>query len=387
MKKLIAITLAVVMILSMTACGKKTAPESETAMAGIEIGYVGKEKNVLAKHFEIFNLEKDIKLIATYGEDMKISDRILALPKGEKVPKNLPKDVVVVETPATNLLLASAPTMSLINSIGGVENVKMTTKTTWYIDEVKTALKDKSMIEVGNSDAPDYETIVANNPSLSVFSPMLLETSEVIDQLRKLEIKFMVDQSTNELDALGRTEWVKVYGALLGKAEEANKIFADQLAIAKDVENKLKNVAEKDKKSVVFFYVNSKGVFNVRYEDDYLSNAIKIAGGNGIYASSGAGGVSNIAVEKELFYTMAKDADVLIYNSTLGGKPKDLKAVEGRAGDIIKDFKAYKSGEIWATSPNFYQVSDTLGSLVGDLYTAFYDETASDELTYLRKLK
>ena len=61
-----------------------------------------------------------------------------------------------------------------------------------------------------------------------------------------LDIPVFIDRSSYESQPLGRTEWIKLYGAMLDKEEEAADFFANQASI---VEN-LKDFQNTEKRSL-----------------------------------------------------------------------------------------------------------------------------------------
>lgn len=61
-----------------------------------------------------------------------------------------------------------------------------------------------------------------------------------------LDIPVFIDRSSYESQPLGRTEWIKLYGAMLDKEEEAADFFASQASV---VEN-LKDFQNTEKRSL-----------------------------------------------------------------------------------------------------------------------------------------
>ena len=53
------------------------------------------------------------------------------------------------------------------------------------------------------------------------------------DSLSMLGIPAVFDCSYKEKTDLAKYEWIKVYGALLGKSEEANKLFEEAVKASK----------------------------------------------------------------------------------------------------------------------------------------------------------
>ena len=122
----------------------------------------------------------------------------------------------------------------------------------WYIDEAKQALEDGSIVFAGKYSAPDYELILSKNCDLALESTMIYHNPEVKEKLEEFGIPVLVEHSSYESHPLGRTEWVKLYGVLLDKEEEAEAVFeeqAEKLNSIKDSENTGKTVA--------FFYPSS----------------------------------------------------------------------------------------------------------------------------------
>ncbi|MFI3163722.1 MAG: ABC transporter substrate-binding protein [Bacillota bacterium] len=398
MKKIIALTLILTLLFSFAGCGDTseaedvTTPNQEysekvtTAMQGIDIEFESETPLEYAENFAIFNLEGGSVLLATY-ENSIMEARILVLSDGALAPSDLPSDVIVFDEPLYDVFIASSPVMSLTNALGKVSSVNLTTSTTWYIDEVNQALDNGDMINIGSSSSPDYELIAANMPNLAIFSGGLDTLPDTYTQLAELGMKYISDKSPYESTPLGRTEWLKFFGILYDEYDLACELFDEQVEIVAEVENSISQIADDDKKTVLFFYVSSSGAIYVRNEDDYLSNAIKIAGGEVLFTLDGSVGTSSISVTEEVFYALAAHADVIIYNYSMGGKPTCADDIINNRGlEMLSDFKAYQDGTIWATSQDFYQITDTIGQMIGDIHTAIYDENADSNLTYLQRL-
>ena len=112
-------------------------------------------------------------------------------------------------------------------------------------------------------------------------------------------------------------------------------------------------------------------------------------GSGGVYAFDGVvdeDGKTSVSMTMESFYEKARDADYIIYVWTLGGKPETLSALLER-GDFLADMKAVKEGNVWCTTPDFFQISSTLGNMINDINLMLNADDTADEFTYLFKLK
>jgi len=316
--------------------------------------------------------------------DIPTSGRFLIVPEGAGVPQGLDEDVVPLLAPLDRMYLAATSAMDFFRALGSVSAVRLsgTDKNGWYIQEAKDALNDGSMVFAGKYSAPDYELIFAEKCDLAIESTMIYHSPEVKEQLEKLGVPVLVERSSYEEDPLGRMEWVKVYGALVGKLPEAEALFE---AETKAVEPLLDQ--PKTDKTVAFFYITTTGTVNVRKSDDYVPRMIALAGGTYAFPDLNTGSaLSTVNMTIESFYDGARDADLLIYNSTIDGELFTLSELLQKSA-FLKDFKAVQTGNVWCTGKNLFQEPMGLGKLILDMHRVLTDENAPEELTYLHKLR
>lgn len=91
----------------------------------------------------------------------------------------------------------------------------------------------------------------------------------------------------------------------------------------------------------------------------------------------------NIPLED--LYAGVKDADVLIYNGTIEGSISTKEELLARCA-LLAECKAVQSGNIWCTTPSFFQQSMALADFMPPP-RCFYRETADpDTLHFLTKI-
>ena len=89
----------------------------------------------------------------------------------------------------------------------------------------------------------------------------------------------------------------------------------------------------------------------------------------------------------EEFYAKAKDADYIIYNSTIDGELSTIDELLAKS-NLLADFKAVKDGNVWCTGKNLFQETTELGTMIEDIHTILTtDDDSLDELAYMHKLK
>lgn len=131
------------------------------------------------------------------------------------------------------------------------------------------------------------------------------------------------------------------------------------------------------------FYVTSNGLIQVRQSTDYIPKLIELAGGRYIFENleDSGSGRSTLNMQVEDFYAGAKDADILIYNSSIDGGVTTVDELIGKC-NILKDFKAVQEGQVYCTTNDMYQQSMAVGYLLQDMHTVLTDDDTA-KLRYL----
>lgn len=313
------------------------------------------------------------------------NDRFLLLPEGGVPPEGLDAEVTVLRQPLDNIYLAASSAMDFFRALDQLDRVRLTSTAAanWSIPEVLAALDSGNLLYAGRYSAPDYELLLDQKSRLAIESTMIYHTPEVGEQLRELGIPVLVERSSYEPHPLGRMEWIKLYGLLTEKEEEAAAFFDRQMAQLAPI---LDAEQTENGPTVTFFYITSSGYANVRKPGDYISKLIEMAGGRYIFSDLDAGGndLSTINMQMETFYAGARDADILIYNSTIDAELETLDELLQKS-ELLSDFKAVRSGDVWCTGKDLFQQPTGLGDLLMDLHSVISGQ-AGNELTFLHRL-
>ena len=162
---------------------------------------------------------------------IKDNRRYLVVPEDREPWEGLPDDVTVIRQPLKNIYLAATSAMDLFCSLDSVDRITLsgTDASGWYIREARKAMEEGRMLFAGKYNAPDYERILSGSCDLAIESTMIYHSPEVKEQLEKLGIPVFVERSSYENHPLGRMEWVKLYGVMLGGEELAESCFKEQV--------------------------------------------------------------------------------------------------------------------------------------------------------------
>jgi iron complex transport system substrate-binding protein len=304
------------------------------------------------------------------------------------VPQTLDAYITVIQKPLTSIYLVATSAMDLFRAIDGLGSIRLsgTEASGWYIDEARKAMESGDILYAGKYSAPDYELILGEDCDLAIESTMIYHSPEVKEQLESMGIPVFVERSSYEEHPLGRMEWLKLYGLLLGKEEEAQAYFDEQV---QKVESISQTISKQDEKqTVAFFYLNANGAAIVRKSGDYVAKMIELAGGAYLFDDLDDGSAtSTMTMQMETFYAQAKDADVLIYNSTIDGEMTSLDELLEKSS-LLADFKAVKEGNVWCVRRDLFQQSTGIGDMIVDIHKVLEDADMPDgELTYLYKLE
>ena len=312
--------------------------------------------------------------------------RYLFVPAGD-APQEIAEDVTVLERPLSNIYLASSSTLCLFAALGAVDCVShvSVTQETCTVEAFTQAIASGDIVYGGKYSAPDYEAFLNGGCRLAVENTMIYHTPEVREKLMQLGVPVIVEQSSLESAPLGRLEWIMLWGAMLDKVSAAQEVLDRQAQLIADVEARV--AAQPLDCTVAFFYINANGAAVVRKPGDYVAKMIAMAGGTYAFAQLGStdeNRSSSTTLEMEAFYAQAKDADVIIYNSTVAGRLKGLDELVA-LNPLLADFKAVKNRRAWCCEQNVYQQMTATGEVVVDLHEAIAD-TERDELTFFFRL-
>ena len=308
------------------------------------------------------------------------------VPEGKEAPEGLDGDITVLMQPLDRIYLVATSAMDFFRAIDGIGAIRLsgTKESGWYIPEAVSAMESGDMIYAGKYSAPDYERILSEGCDLAIESTMIHHNPEVKEKLEQFGIPVLVERSSYESHPLGRTEWIKLYAVLLGCEEQAEEIFAEQASILESLQTE-----EPTGKTAAFFYINSAGMVNVRKSNDYVSKMISLAGGKYLPEDTGAedNALSTMNMQMEEFYAKTKEADFIIYNSTIDGELETIDDLLAKNG-LLADFKAVKDGNVWCTGKNLFQETTGLGTMIEDIHTMLVNEDPElQELTYMHRLK
>lgn len=247
MKKLYILLCGATAALLMAACqGGKTAAAAEAGDT-LEMKYAklltivkhgdGKESSDEAEDIDYQYAEA---IIANPWKAGTMLHRYILIPKGKEGDKTVAMlarrhstgarcTTDTVRTPVESNLVFTAPHCQLLTELGCQNAITgVCDKDYINIPDIKSRAQADAKVahpimDCGSSMQPDIERIIALHPEALLISPF--ENSGGYGKLDKLRIPVIETADYMETSPLGRAEWIKLYGLLLGSSK-ADSLFS-----------------------------------------------------------------------------------------------------------------------------------------------------------------
>ena len=333
-----------------------------------------------AEQFRV-DFREDGSALLTLGE----KDRYLLLNREAEIPPDA-EGLTIIRTPVERVYAASSSVPDLFLHCGALDRIRFTStaESSWRLPELQEALQKGSLLYAGKYNAPDYELLLEENCDLVIENTMILHKPEVREKLEALGLPVIIEYSSYEPEPLGRVEWIRLYGLLTGHQAEADAFFQKQREVLEHT------AAEAPTgKTAAFFHIASNGAAVVRRSSDYVTKMIELAGGRSPFTAlpEEDNALSTVTIQMESFYAQARDADVLIYNSTVSGDLEKIQDLLAKSS-LFEDFKAVQSGEVWCTEQSMFQQSSATAGMIADIHTILSGEAEDlDQLTWLHRIR
>lgn len=326
--------------------------------AGTEEPKPGAGDNIMryAEYLRIEN-RKGYRLVTVLGPDGKVAARYAVVSRSESLqtrsgqgqPDISPEedDAIVIMTPVKSLVITSEIYYRALSELGGQDMVRGVADARYFKHpEVREGIASGRIADVGTAEMPVAERVVQLRPEL-----MMLEMFEGMQtaDLSRYGVNYLKVTDSMEPTPLGRAEWIKLFGLLAGKEQEADSIFAS-------VEEKYTGLAaeagKRECRPVVILDKMYQGVWYMASGESYMARMIADAGGD--YPWSDTKGTGSRAMSLEEVYVKAKDADIWLIRNHGKLSVKSLEDEDSRYGS----FSAVRRGDVY--------VSDTSESMFFD---------------------
>lgn len=275
--------------------------------------------------------------LVTVGDPWKggVLQRYVLVPRDSRLPDDLPQGTVV-RTPISNALVYSSVHTSLMRELGAIDAVKGVVDKQYFNDSIIAAgIQAGTITDCGNSMNPTVEKVIEMQPDAILLSPY---QDASYGQIAKLDIPIIECADYLEYDPLGRAEWVKFYGELVGGRAKADSLY--KAVVTAYNELKQKAAGAKTHPTVVTEMVIS-GVWNVPGGQSYMARILSDAGGRYLWADDENTG--SLALDFNQVLAVAQNADYWFIKWTNINSLKDLQG----ANELNKEMAAFKNKRVY----------------------------------------
>lgn len=246
----------------------------------------------------------------------------------------------VIQLPVKRVVLTSTtqiPHLDLLNEmnllVGFPNHDLISSANAW-------ALIDAGGVQdLGDGPAANTEMVIDIAPDLVMVSTMG-EDLKYLDLLAQADIPAVINGEYVEQHPLGRAEWIKFTGVLLGKYEEAKVVFEK---VEKDYleAGKLSDAIVDSLRPTVLSGVLYQDIWYAPGSESWGAKILQNAGGN--YIFSGQKGTGSVQLNYEIVLENAQEADFWIGSADF----PDLQTM-GNSEPRYRAFRAFQAGNVFS---------------------------------------
>ena len=222
----------------------------------------------------------------------------------------------VLSKPLQNAAVFSSVHCALLHELGADEAVGGICDFEFFnLPYYKQAVSEGRIANLGNSMQPSLEKIIDLNPDALLPSPF--ENSGGLGRIERLGIPIIWCADYMENTPLGRAEWIRFYGRLFGKAEEADSIFESVETRYLELRDLAKNTKTKPR---LLPEMPWSGQWTLPGSGSSSTRLYEDAGANYLFANlEGAGGIP-LSTEKVVDKGVEADIWIIKHHGNLDRK-------------------------------------------------------------------
>lgn len=271
--------------------------------------------NELVKYAQGFDIQifNDFSVISIYvpNSDKKVKKNYYIFSAQQQIPDSLQNETII-KVPISKLVAGSTSHIPMLEILNG-EHCLIGFPNPQYISSEKTVkrIADGFVKNVGNEQQLNTELLFQLHPDILMVSAFEKPTKEN-HLLEKSGIIILENSDWLEQDPLGRAEWIKVFGILLGKYHEADSIFNEIAAHYQQLKNQNLNTTHNPKVLTGSLF---QDIWYTPAGESYLANLITDAHGDYVWSDTKGNGSLSLSPENVL--VRAKNAAIWILPGTV----------------------------------------------------------------------
>ena len=256
--------------------------------------------------------------------------------------KTMHPGATIVHTPLKKALIATSVHCALTDELGAADAVGGVCDLQYInLPWVKEGVKSGKIRDCGSALSPTIETIIDLAPDAIFLSPF--QNSGGYGRVSELNIPIIETADYMETSPLGRAEWMRFYGMLFGKEQQADSLFAEvdkEYGRLKE-EGRMKK-DEGGRKTVLMDKLIGS-VWYVPGGKSTIGQMISDAGIGYAWSEDESSGSLSLPFEAVLEKTM--DADIWMFRYSAPHDITSKELLSEKAG--YSQFRAFREGNIY----------------------------------------
>lgn len=218
MKQILLSAYIVTLVLLLSACGRGS--KTSSIQEGGDTLKMKYATNLSVVKFPDYTLVT----VRNPWDTLKTLHIYLLTDKTRPVPENLPEGTVV-RVPLERAMVYSVVHGSMLKELGCAESIKGVCNLEYFkMPDIQDGCRKGTVVDCGNSMNPDIEKIIDLHPDAIMLSPF--ENSGGYGRVGKLGVPVIECADYMETSPLGRAEWLRFYGLLVGQEQKGEALFA-----------------------------------------------------------------------------------------------------------------------------------------------------------------
>ena len=208
-------------------------------------------------------------------------------------------DTVLVRQPLRRIICMSSTNVACLSAIGA-DTLVAAVSGAGYLAK----LPYEGVPDIGYEAALDYEKILEIKPDLLVAYVVSGAEPQYITKLRSLGVPVLVLHDHLENHPLARAEYVRLFGALTGRLEQADSVFD----FVKERYEILADSVKDNSRVKVLLNIPYADAWYIPGAENYMSQLVRDAAGEVLGAEAGASKSRVISLEDA--YKLSRNADI-----------------------------------------------------------------------------
>ena len=259
--------------------------------------------------------------------------------KNGSIPDSL-KQFTIIQVPLQSIVVTSTTHIPSLEMLG-VENSLIGFPNLNYIssEKVRNRIGQGKIKELGNNQSLNTEILIDLQPDIIV-GYGLDNNNPTLDNLEKSGLKVVLNGDWNEPTPLGKAEWIKLFGALYDKQQEADAIFSK---IEKEYLKTVEIAKVATSKPTILTGDIFEGKWYLPSGTSWGSLLLKEAQSNYLWKETT--GTGSLSLSFETVFEKAKEADFWITS----GQFSTLQSMVD-ANPHYNQFKAFQNKKVYSFS-------------------------------------